>query len=242
MAVLKYHDGTGWEPVASALQGPTGDAGAVYQDNEPTDTGVLWVDTDDDGFLVVPNGGATGAVLTKQSSADYDTGWDLPVNSGLVHIETQNWTATTSISFNNVFSADYTNYLIVANNSTSVVHGLTIRLRNAGSDLSSGLYRFANHYVATNADHLLETGNTQTSMATSWGNINRSAAKIFIHNPFESINTQFVHQGGGGRDATVFSVSSYGSGEYDATTSVDGITLIYSQSGDGQASIYGMKK
>lgn len=28
MAVLKYHDGVGWEPVASALQGPTGAAGA----------------------------------------------------------------------------------------------------------------------------------------------------------------------------------------------------------------------
>ena len=29
MAVLKYHDGIGWEPVVSALQGPTGAAGAT---------------------------------------------------------------------------------------------------------------------------------------------------------------------------------------------------------------------
>jgi hypothetical protein len=28
VAVLKYHDGTGWEPVASALQGPTGPTGS----------------------------------------------------------------------------------------------------------------------------------------------------------------------------------------------------------------------
>ena len=29
MAVLKYYDGTDWEPVVSALQGPTGPTGPI---------------------------------------------------------------------------------------------------------------------------------------------------------------------------------------------------------------------
>ena len=57
MAVLKYHDGTDWEPVVSALQGPTGPTGVA---------------------VGLPTGGATGTVLTKASSTDYDTIWDLP--------------------------------------------------------------------------------------------------------------------------------------------------------------------
>ena len=36
MAVLKYHDGTGWEPVVSALQGPTGPTGADSTVTGPT--------------------------------------------------------------------------------------------------------------------------------------------------------------------------------------------------------------
>jgi hypothetical protein len=57
VAVLKYHDGTGWEPVVSALQGPTGPTGVA---------------------VGLPTGGATGTVLTKASSTDYDTIWGLP--------------------------------------------------------------------------------------------------------------------------------------------------------------------
>jgi hypothetical protein len=56
VAVLKYHDGTGWEPVASALQGPTGPTGVA---------------------VGLPTGGATGTVLTKASNADYDTTWSI---------------------------------------------------------------------------------------------------------------------------------------------------------------------
>lgn len=29
MAVLKYYDGTDWEPIVSALQGPTGPTGPI---------------------------------------------------------------------------------------------------------------------------------------------------------------------------------------------------------------------
>jgi hypothetical protein len=59
MPILKYYDGSDWEPVASALIGPTGPTGP---------TGVA---------VGLPTGGATGTVLTKASNADYDTTWSI---------------------------------------------------------------------------------------------------------------------------------------------------------------------
>jgi hypothetical protein len=41
----------------------------------PTNTAVLWVDTDDPGDAVIPVGGTTGQSLVKLSNSDYDTGW-----------------------------------------------------------------------------------------------------------------------------------------------------------------------
>jgi hypothetical protein len=67
MAVLKYYDGSDWEPVVSALQGPTGPTGAASTITGPTGaTGVA---------IGLPTGGATGAVLVKTSNADYATAW-----------------------------------------------------------------------------------------------------------------------------------------------------------------------
>jgi hypothetical protein len=141
MPVLKYYDGSDWEPVVSALQGPTGDPGAVYQDSEPTDTGVLWVDTDDDGFLVVPNGGVTGSVLTKQSSADYDTGWNLPTSPGLVHIDTQTASAVSSFSFSNVFDTGKS-YMInfSGRGSLTTDQNFLARVRNNTTDDTGNIY------------------------------------------------------------------------------------------------------
>lgn len=53
MAVLKYHDGVGWEPVVSALQGPTGPAGNDATMTGPTGaTGPTGVVDINDAFVV----------------------------------------------------------------------------------------------------------------------------------------------------------------------------------------------
>jgi collagen type VII alpha len=54
--------------------GPTGVQGVVYSTGAPSDTGVVWLDTDATGPLV-PNGGTTGQYLGKASNADYDVSW-----------------------------------------------------------------------------------------------------------------------------------------------------------------------
>ena len=89
MTVIKeYNTGTAqWETIVVGKQGPAGPAGVVQQTTAPSDTTLLWIDTDDSSSgPVIPPGGTTGEVLVKQSGTDYDTGWGQatpPVGSGL---------------------------------------------------------------------------------------------------------------------------------------------------------------
>jgi len=83
MAVLKYYDGSDWEPIVSALQGPTGASitGATGA------TGVA---------VGLPTGGVTGAVLAKTSTTDYATEWDVLDYEGAWISYTPTWTGITS--------------------------------------------------------------------------------------------------------------------------------------------------
>jgi hypothetical protein len=91
MAVLKYYDGSNWEPVVSALQGPTGPTGATSPTGATGATGVA---------VGLPTGGATGTVLVKTSNADYATAW---ATAGkvlqVVSATTTTSTGTSSTSF-----------------------------------------------------------------------------------------------------------------------------------------------
>jgi hypothetical protein len=64
-----------WVPLSPSVVGPQGPPGVVASDSEPTNNGVLWLDTNEDPDVPVPAGGTIGQVLTKSSSADYDTVW-----------------------------------------------------------------------------------------------------------------------------------------------------------------------
>lgn len=67
--------GSVWESVTVTISGPTGPAGVVQQTSAPSNTSVLWLDTDEVPDVPVPAGGATGQVLAKASATDYDSEW-----------------------------------------------------------------------------------------------------------------------------------------------------------------------
>ena len=62
--------------------GPTGVQGVVYSTGAPSDTGVVWLDTDATGPLV-PVAGTTGQYLGKASNTDYDVSWQSVPDTGL---------------------------------------------------------------------------------------------------------------------------------------------------------------
>ena len=163
--------------------------------------------------------------------------------AGMVLLNTTSFSGVSSISVPaGTFTATYDNYFAVFQASFATSANITLRLRAAGSDLSSALYRYAHHYVATNSDHALDVQNTISSGRVLSTNLNRPVSQITFYNPFLTAKTQFDVQSGGGRDATVYAAAQYGSNEYDATTSVDAFTLIFSQSGTGTVSVYGFNK
>jgi len=55
--------------------GPRGLSGVVAQTSAPSDTTVVWVDTDDTASQIIPAGGTAGQSLVKTSNGDYQVGW-----------------------------------------------------------------------------------------------------------------------------------------------------------------------
>ena len=89
--------------------------------------------------FVGPSGGADGNVLTKSGTAPAWT--SAGAVGGLVLITSQSFSAASSVSVDNCFSATYEAYRIVVNIPTnSTTAQLQVRLRNGGSDRSTNYY------------------------------------------------------------------------------------------------------
>jgi hypothetical protein len=167
-------------------------------------------------------------------------------DSGLIHIETQNFSAVSSISFNNVFSANYNNYKIMLSNlSGSSATSYSLRLRAAGSDISTSnynrqrLFAFGTSITAQrDASQTSFGAGSYSTTANAFGGINN----IEISNPFLSVCTgiQAIFQDDG--FTTGVKMESY-LGLTTFTTSVDGFTLIAGAGNfTGTASVYGYRK
>ena len=123
---------------ATGPAGADGDDGVAVQAEAPTNTDILWLDTDEVLDIPVPPGGTTGQVLTKASSANYDSAWSTPVAAGLQLVKTQTiGTAVTSVTVNDAFSADYDNYKIIISGGVGSVNA---PLRIALGSSTTGYY------------------------------------------------------------------------------------------------------
>lgn len=100
-------------------KGDQGDTAVVFQPEEPDQTDVLWVDTDDPLNLYMPAGGLAGRVLKKNSNADYDTIW-API-------------AKADVGLGNVDNTSD------ANKPVSTATQAALGTKASGSDLTTGL-------------------------------------------------------------------------------------------------------
>ena len=80
--------------------------------------------------------GTNGQQLVADSTASTGLKWDNP--SGLVHINTQTFSAVSAVNLDNVFSAQYDNYRILTRSIRSSSVDLRLRMRDAGSTISGG--------------------------------------------------------------------------------------------------------
>ena len=81
--------------------GATGATGIVASTGAPSNTGVLWFDTDDPGEAVIPFGGTTGQILSKIDGSDYNTQWTTPASIPTIPTYVTLANGTTAIDLSN---------------------------------------------------------------------------------------------------------------------------------------------
>ena len=188
--------------------------------------------------------GANGTLLTADSSESLGLKWAAPAaaGGGLDFISTTSFSAVSSQSVNDVFSATYDNYVIKLNNCTAAgdlfVH---MRMRVGGVDTSTN-YRYQN----VQADNTTVTASRSTS-ATHFSNIGyvqtafNNDFTFSLTNPFNTKPTSgFSNLTTGASGNIEFNSTGYGLND---STSYTGFTLITSTSNmTGSVSVYGYKK
>ena len=264
-----YYDST-WVDLNPGIAGPPGPSGVVPSTTAPSDTSVLWLDTDETPDVPVPAGGTDGQVLTKTSSADYATAWEnIPVSDALlpaggttgqvlakssntnyatqwvapapsVLVGSSTFTAQTSVALDNIFTADYRFYDYYLTATGSTGAALSARLRTGSTDLSTSTYR-----VQTLISDGTTTTSTTDGTTTQW-NLSNTRARMFwkhgtITNPFIADSTGFGYFGTDNISDGQLRLDQ-GVGNNTTASSYNGIRFFVSSGTmTGQLSIYGRR-
>jgi len=162
--------------------------------------------------------------------------------TGLVLLNTTAFTAVTSVSVNDVFSATYDTYkIVITTDSASAAARFTMRLRVSGADNSSAIYDWAGQETTSNAAAAAFTaGATQTSATIGITGTQSSVTEIIIHNPFTAFNPAIVANSTGA-DATR-SLNWLAGARLGVTTSYTGFTILGPTFTGGTVSTYGVNQ
>ena len=171
---------------------------------------------------------------------------------GLVHINTTSFSGVASQSINDVFSSTYDNYKVITivNNSTTSAIGLSLRLRNSGTDNSANNYRWSGTSTLDNSATPTPSGSGSNGLTSSFNIGASSSVAGFtghiiteITNPFETIHTTESSLSVFYDQTATRGATALRSGLISVTTSYDGFT-IFPASGTitGTVTIYGYKK
>jgi hypothetical protein len=159
-----------------------------------------------------------------------------------VLLSTVSFSAVASQSFNDVFSADYDNYKVVANiiSLTGTNDQLiNFRMRVAGADNSSNNYENGEFYVGLLSSTAFGSGNSVLLSSGKFGSIRQTEGnytEATFFDPFNTAYTRFIGNSGGAflqTNAVALTV----------TTSYTGFSVIPSSGNmTGTVSIYGLAK
>jgi hypothetical protein len=163
---------------------------------------------------------------------------------GLKFISSVTFAAATAVSMNNVFTSDFTNYRIVFQIfGGTAASTLTMRLRAAGTDASSNVYKWTysgyNNVAGNEAGQ--NTATTSWTILTDQGN-DSSFGAYDIMGPQVASTTQIIGSGTRLNASNNIGYLTVG-GAHSANTSYDGFTLLAS-TGNIQAivNVYGYRK
>ena len=152
------------------------------------------------------------------------------------------FSAASSITADNIFSATYRTYKMVINYTTSTTNRINARLRVGGTSTSTTTYN-SQSLDADNTTISGGRGSSETSVgiATSTNGAFNSSCEVMIYNPFIATPTTFA-------STQIYSSGAYTSpginirgGNQSGSTSFDGIELLVSTGTmTGNYTIYGL--
>jgi hypothetical protein len=177
--------------------------------------------------------GGFGLVLVKPSSV---------VNGTDNGKGTVSFSAVSTVSLNGVFSSTYTNYRILWKGNASGAVGVKLRLRAAGSDVTSGNY-FYEEFVANGTSVSASRASTQTGFALgAMSNNFKHFIQTELASPFLAEETNYESKSAYNNTTSTHLFYTL-AGFCSVTASADGFTL-YADSGtiSGEVSVYGYNK
>jgi hypothetical protein len=158
---------------------------------------------------------------------------------GLVHISTSAFTTQTTVSFDNVFTSTYENYIILGTLLSSVANPVfNVRLRAGGSDNTNATYQKQQLNSSGTTVNGARSAN-QTAYAFSFVADSSSVFQLNVFSPQQTKKTGMLGQIDEQITSGVIAITS---GGFSATTAFDGISF-FPASGNitGNIRIYGYK-
>lgn len=154
---------------------------------------------------------------------------------GLVHIATQTFSAASSVSVNNCFSATYENYLFIINQTASANGNINMRMRAAGTDATSANYFWQGLYASnTTVVGGRSTGQTSTQIGEHASS--NTIYQVLVANPFTVAETRM--RSCNAPYQTFYDIAA----GFVLTTSFDGFTIFPSTGTiSGTIRVYGYK-
>jgi hypothetical protein len=164
----------------------------------------------------------------------------LPTDSiqpALVHINTTEFSAVSSVSIDDVFSADYENYLMLIKCTLSAITGIAVRMRVSGSDNSASSY--VRQRLLAYATGVSGSRDTDTSSVLSNAGTALNSLRADIFNPFTSEVTGIVSAA---KSSESTASMNHSVTTHNVASSFDGIT-VFPLSGTitGTIRVYGYK-
>ena len=177
--------------------------------------------------------GTNGQQLVADSTASTGLKWDNP--SGLIHIKTESFSATSALSINNVFTSEYDNYRLLLNYATTGNIAIRYRMRIAGSDNTDANYEFTELYLDPTVSGSRLTNETSGRLFV--GTTTSNVLSLDIFRPFNTgatiINTQYG----------LGFYAGFVSNRQNQSLSFDGMTIFPASSTiSGNYFVYGYRK
>jgi hypothetical protein len=139
--------------------------------------------------------GTNGQVLTADSTAATGVKWATAGGGDFVKITSNTFSAATTFTVNDCFSATYDYYKILMTTAGSASLSVNMRLRVSGTDASGANYDNERLYAQGASVGSYETLNATSFQPIFCNTGGRSATEILVSNPFKAENTSIYSPG-----------------------------------------------